>query len=248
MSKETKPDTWMPLVIGDYLKDTTRLTTEQHGAYLLLIMSYWVEGPPADDDEELAAITRLDARAWKKAREKLLRFFRIEAGQWRHKRVDEELERWATKKAAYSARAAAGGRAKAAKSSAASSASSTPEVGEKQEKSREKGCLKSAPQPASREVDAPSGQSTLSGRRSDDEPMARSSSLRAWSGPADIRDEFARALGEDWVKSYLDDAEWQGEPERAIIPARQSAAIKITSSEARPVLKKLNLKVLEKAA
>lgn len=248
MSKDAKPDTWMPLVIGDYLKDTTRLTTEQHGAYLLLIMSYWVEGPPADDDEELAAITRLDARAWKKAREKLLRFFRIEAGQWRHKRVDEELERWATKKAAYSARAAAGGRAKAAKRTPSSSASSTPEAGEKQEKARETGCLKSAPQPASREVDAPTGQSTLSGRRSADERADGSSPPRAWSGPAEVRDEFVRALGEGWVKSYLDDAEWRDEPERAIIPARRSAAIKITSSEARPVLKKLNLTVLEKAA
>lgn len=156
MTKDAKPDTWMPLVIGDYLKDTTRLTTEQHGAYLLLIMSYWVEGPPPDDDAELAAITGLDARTWKRQREKLSRFFRIEGGVWRHKRVDEELERWATKKATYVARAAAGGRAKAAKSSA----SSTPQA---LLEGCLEGCLEAAPQPASTEVDGPTGQSTLCG-------------------------------------------------------------------------------------
>ncbi len=157
MSKEAKPDTWMPLVIGDYLKDTTRLTTEQHGAYLLLIMSYWVDGPPLDDDEELAAITGLDAKGWRKNRPKLERFFRIEDGRWRHKRIDQELDRWSQKKAQYVARAAAGGRAKAAKSTA----SSTPQAASKHEKTAQKSCLKAAPQPASTEVDARTGQSTL---------------------------------------------------------------------------------------
>lgn len=153
MTKETKPDTWMPLVIGDYLKDTTRLTTEQHGAYLLLIMSYWVEGAPPDDDGELAAITGLDAKAWRRNRPKLVRFFRVEEGVWRHKRVDMELERWAAKKAKYVERAQAGGRAKAAKSTA----SSTPQA-------VLTGCLKVAPQPASQEVGGPTGRPTLLGQ------------------------------------------------------------------------------------
>ena len=247
MSKEAKPDTWMPLVIGDYLKDTTRLTTEQHGAYLLLIMSYWVEGPPADDDEELAATTRLDARAWKKSRDKLLRFFRIEDGRWRHKRIDEELERWATKKAAYSARAAAGGRAKAAKRGASSSATSTPEAEAKHQKTTENVCLGAAPQPASREVDAPTGQSTLSGRRRADERADGSSPPRAWSGPANVRAAFAADRGEDWTQAYIDPSDWLDTPQPTIIPATGTAGLKIIR-EARSVLAKLNLNVQEKAA
>lgn len=88
MSK--KLDTWMPLYIGDYLADTSRLTTEQHGAYLLLLMDYWRNGPPPDDEEVLAVITRLSAQQWRKHAPALRAFFRVEDGQWTQKRAESE--------------------------------------------------------------------------------------------------------------------------------------------------------------
>lgn len=81
---------WMPLYIADYIADTTRLTTEQHGAYLLLIMDYWRNGPLPDDDAALANITRLQVPAWKKHRSTIARMFQVEGGEWRHKRIDAE--------------------------------------------------------------------------------------------------------------------------------------------------------------
>lgn len=185
MTKEAKPDTWMPIVIGDYLKDTKRLTTEQHGAYLLLLMDYWVNGPPADDDEELAAITGLEPKAWKKNRPKLERYFRIEGGRWRNKRADEELIEAAERKRKNAERASAGGRAKAAKkaasSSAPSSASSTIQAAENATNSLLKPCSASIPT----EVDAPTGQSTLCGRESVEARLDGASPLRVIDGGQD---------------------------------------------------------------
>jgi uncharacterized protein YdaU (DUF1376 family) len=82
---------WMPLYVGDYLGDTQRLTTEQHGAYLLLILDYWRNGPAPDDDSILQQITKLDKAGWKKHRPALARMFQIEGGEWKHKRIDAEL-------------------------------------------------------------------------------------------------------------------------------------------------------------
>lgn len=91
MSK--KNDTWMPLYIGDYLADTSRLSTEQHGAYLLLLMDYWRNGPPLDDDEELASITKLALPQWRKHAAKIRALFRVEDGRLVQKRAEEERQR-----------------------------------------------------------------------------------------------------------------------------------------------------------
>lgn len=88
MSKRN--DTWMPLYIGDYLADTSRLSTEQHGAYLLILMDYWRNGPPLDDDEELASITKLPMTQWRKHAAKLRSFFAAVDGRLVQKRADEE--------------------------------------------------------------------------------------------------------------------------------------------------------------
>lgn len=86
-----KTDIWMPLYIGDYLADTARLTTEQHGAYLLLLMDYWRSGKLPDNDQVLSQITKLSPDAWSNAKAMLKQFFSIEDGFWIHKRVEKEL-------------------------------------------------------------------------------------------------------------------------------------------------------------
>ena len=36
-----KTGIWMPVYIGDYLRDTQDLSAEEHGVYFLLLMHYW---------------------------------------------------------------------------------------------------------------------------------------------------------------------------------------------------------------
>ena len=86
-----KADIWMPLYIGDYLADTARLTTEQHGAYLLLLMDYWRSGRLPDNDQVLAQISKLSPDAWSNAKAMLMQFFSIKDGFWIHTRVEKEL-------------------------------------------------------------------------------------------------------------------------------------------------------------
>ncbi|MET4289232.1 uncharacterized protein YdaU (DUF1376 family) [Bradyrhizobium sp. LA8.1] len=84
---------WFPFYVGDYTRDTARLTTEAHGAYLLLMLDYWVNGAPPDDDETLATITKLPVTIWKKRRLALVKFFKVQDGHWVHGRIEKELAR-----------------------------------------------------------------------------------------------------------------------------------------------------------
>jgi hypothetical protein len=85
-------DVWMPLHIGKYLAKTMHLTGPQHGAYLLLLIHYWCNGPIEDDDAILAAIARTDRETWDSAVGPVVRrFFRKEAdGLLHQKRADDE--------------------------------------------------------------------------------------------------------------------------------------------------------------
>lgn len=91
----SKIKTWMPVYIGDYLADTMRLSTLQHGAYFLLMMEYWRQGPLPDDMDELSAIARAERKVWDKSIwPTLKRFFsKGEDGLLHQKRADIELER-----------------------------------------------------------------------------------------------------------------------------------------------------------
>jgi uncharacterized protein YdaU (DUF1376 family) len=90
--KKNSASAWMPLYIGDYLSDTTRLTTEQHGAYMLLIMDYWMNGPLPNDERTLAQICRMSFDAWSNSSSILRAFFEAKRGRLHHKRIDAEKE------------------------------------------------------------------------------------------------------------------------------------------------------------
>lgn len=85
---------WMPLFISDYLGDTMHLSTEEHGAYLLLLMAAWKNaGKLPADEKTLKAITKLGDKSWKESRSVLLAFFFELNGSLRNNRVDAELTR-----------------------------------------------------------------------------------------------------------------------------------------------------------
>jgi uncharacterized protein YdaU (DUF1376 family) len=85
---------WMPLYIGDFIRDTQHLDATQSGAYLHLIMHYWVHGGLPDDDIQLARIARMRVDTWRRWHRQTISTF-FEPG-WRHKRIDKELQRAST--------------------------------------------------------------------------------------------------------------------------------------------------------
>jgi len=62
----------MPIFWDSYLADTTHLTTEEHGAYLLLLAAMWRrDGEVPDDDRDNARIVGLTTAKWRKTKARL---------------------------------------------------------------------------------------------------------------------------------------------------------------------------------
>lgn len=88
-----KPDAWMPLYIGDYLADTSHLTAEQHGVYLLLLMAMWRSGGKLpNDDQQFASIARVTPRRWRAMKVTILAFFSVSDHCVFQARLVEEYE------------------------------------------------------------------------------------------------------------------------------------------------------------
>lgn len=68
---------WFPLYVGDYLADTMHLSTQEHGAYLLLLMHSWRNGPLPSEDRQIARIARLAVRDWARVRDAVMAFFTL---------------------------------------------------------------------------------------------------------------------------------------------------------------------------
>jgi len=80
---------WMPMYWGDYQKKTSHLSTIEHGAYMLLIGHYWINGSLPESDDRLARICRLTLKDWLKIKDIISDFF---YDGWKHKRIEEEME------------------------------------------------------------------------------------------------------------------------------------------------------------
>ena len=84
----------MPLWTDAYLADTTHLTTIEHGAFLLLLMTMWrAKGNTLpDDDRLLAKYARLTAGQWRRIRPVMEPLFRVDDGIWSNSRLMDEVE------------------------------------------------------------------------------------------------------------------------------------------------------------
>lgn len=81
---------WMPLYVADYLADTAHLSAAESGAYLHLIMHYWLKGGLPTDHQQLAKIARMSFKQFNRALPVIAPFFGFD---WSHKRIDQELEK-----------------------------------------------------------------------------------------------------------------------------------------------------------
>ena len=103
-----KVDIWMPVYIGDYLRDTEELTGPEHGAYLLLLMHYWQkDGVIGSDIDRLARVCRSDEET---ARFILGYYFTLEGGNYKNKRADEEMEKAESRRSSAENNGKKGGR------------------------------------------------------------------------------------------------------------------------------------------
>lgn len=104
---------YLPLYVGDYLKDTGYLTLEQHGAYFMLLMRMWSSGGSLPDDEgKLSRVVGVTVKKFKAMWPDLSEFFQHADGRITHKRITLELEK---AEALREKRAAAGAKGGAAK-------------------------------------------------------------------------------------------------------------------------------------
>lgn len=108
---------YMQLYVADYLADTSHLTTTEHGAYLLLMFNYWQRGQSfkAKDEQSLnkrlATVARMSVDEWTGVADSLREFFNTSSTEWRHERIERDLNAVHAK----SSKASAAGKASAAR-------------------------------------------------------------------------------------------------------------------------------------
>ncbi|MEQ1407753.1 DUF1376 domain-containing protein [Neorhizobium sp. Rsf11] len=118
---------FMQLYVSDFIGDTLHLSTEQIGAYMLLLMAMWNAGGKLPGDEaKLARVARMSVKKWKAIAGDLMPFFEIDGDAIRHNRLTKELQKSESKSQSRAAAGAEGGRAKALKDKEARLANAMP--------------------------------------------------------------------------------------------------------------------------
>jgi uncharacterized protein YdaU (DUF1376 family) len=83
---------YMQFHVAEYLADTTHLSTEEHGAYLLLIFNYWQRGKPLDNTKgRLSNVVRMSYERWTEVSAVLSEYFEIDHNMWTHLRIERDL-------------------------------------------------------------------------------------------------------------------------------------------------------------
>lgn len=94
---------FLPLSVDAYFNDTRHLTTEQHGAYLLLLMEAWKSPSVSlpDDDNILARLSGMTIAKWRKHKPTIMEFWSFDgrSRRWTQKRLRKERDYVAKKRA-----------------------------------------------------------------------------------------------------------------------------------------------------
>lgn len=176
---------YFPFYPSDYLGDTMHLSTEEHGAYLLLLITMWQHGARLPNDPaKLARIARVPSRRWAAVWGNVSEFFREKDGDIYSPRMREEYEKATAKSAVRRTSGKAGAAAKALKSLEAPAANAS-------------GLLKHTQNSDIRDT-----TDVVSKPRKRGETPARASRLSAdWTLPDELRDW---AIEQGWPPPLID--------------------------------------------
>jgi uncharacterized protein YdaU (DUF1376 family) len=222
-----KTDIWMPVFIGDYLADTMHLSTEQHGAYLLLLFHLWRRGSLRDEDAVLAKISGLGESAWHQHRPVLAEFFKIHDGLWHHGRVEKERARVTATKQSKASKAKLAASHRWSKADASSIAQAMPGDADSDSDSDSESILPVRPAqpqvPPLRSCGAPVGMTSLFGQEEVSSGLellsCQEESFRLQKKVSDPRHgRFRAILAQYWrTKNHASpEMPWQGRDAKAL--------------------------------
>lgn len=105
----------MPLWTDALIGDTTHLSAEQFGCYVLILVATWRNNgkPLPDDDSRMAKICKIGVTKWRRKVKPILReFFDVNESGWHQQRLEKEWNRVSRFLSQQAAKGKAGGLAK----------------------------------------------------------------------------------------------------------------------------------------